>query len=288
VSVVHQAQKTAPSVLGRASSTDVARAPFAYVALDDALPADDYVALAGSFPPLEAFLGELADTPENYAVRLEFRQAEAAGVASNAWRDFFAYHVSQDFWRDVVRVFGSELRAAHPDLESRIGKPFEEWRVKQRGAPEEAEIALACQFVVNTPTSVTTSVKPAHIDRADKIFAGLFYMRRPDDRSEGAGLQLFRHRGKPVFDKHETPWSSVEQAKCVEFAANRFIGFVNSEQSVHAVEPRTPSPVPRRYINIIAELPDTRAFKPPQMGKVRRMIYRNFQRPPRRTIGMED
>ncbi len=275
------------SVLGKASPTDVANRPFAHVAIDAALPADYYAALAQSFPPLEAFLRDLERTPENHAARLEFKQLQSAGMVSDAWRDFFAYHVSREFWRDIVRVFGDELRIAHPGLENKIGRPLEEWRVKQRGGPEEADIALACQFVVNTPTSATTSVKPAHIDRADKVFAGLFYMRRPDDQSTGAGLQLFRHRGRPVFDKHETPWNNVEQVDCLAFAANRFIGFVNSVQSVHAVEPRTPSPVPRRYINIIAELP-AKAFKPEQMGKARRFYYRTFQRPPRRTIGRED
>ncbi len=275
------------SVLGRASRDDVDAEPFAHIVLDQALPEDNYAVLARDFPPLEAFVGELSEVPDNYAVRLELRQAETAGVATEAWRKFFAYHVSQDFWRDVVRVFGPLLRQAHPNIEERVGRPLEEWRVKQRGAPEEADVALACQFVVNTPTKATTSVKPAHIDRSDKIFAGLFYMRRPDDDSQGAGLELYRHRGAPIFDKHETPWSSVERAGRIDFAANRLVGFVNSVQSVHAVEPRTPSSVPRRYINMIAELPD-RAFKAPQMGGLRRFYYRNFQRPPRRTIGRED
>lgn len=279
--------ENSPSVLGHASPGDVASRPFAHIVLDRALPEDSYAVLAHDFPPLDAFVGDLPEAPDNYAVRLEMRQAEAAGVATEAWRRFFAYHVSQDFWRDVVRVFGSQLREAHPEIEQRVGRPFEEWRVKQRGAPEEADVALACQFVVNTPTSATTSVKPAHIDRSDKIFAGLFYMRRPDDESQGAGLELYRHRGSPVFDKHETPWGNVERAARIDFAANRLVGFVNSVQSVHAVEPRTPSAVPRRYINMIAEMPK-RAFKTPQMGGLRRFYYRNFQRPPRRTIGRED
>lgn len=275
------------SVLGRAAPGDVVSRPFAHIVLDQALPESSYASLAQDFPPLAAFVGDLPEAPDNYAVRLEMRQAETAGVATQAWREFFAYHVSRDFWRDVVRVFGPQLRAAHPDIERRAGRPLEEWRVKQRGAPEEADVALACQFVVNTPTSATTSVKPAHIDRSDKIFAGLFYMRRPDDDSHGAGLELYRHRGAPVFDKHETPWGNVERATRIDFAANRLVGFVNSVQSVHAVEPRTPSLAPRRYINMIAELPQ-RAFKAPQMGGLRRFYYRNFQRPPRRTIGRED
>lgn len=276
------------SVLGRARPGDVSTSPYAHVVVDEALPAAEYASLAQSFPSLEAFVGDLAVVPENNAARLELHQAEVRRVLTDAWREFFVYHMSAGFWGDIVRVFGPQLRAAHPDLEKQVGRPFEQWRVKPRGEPQEADVALSCQFVINTPTSATTSVKPAHIDRADKIFAGLFYMRRPDDTSTGAGLQLFRHRGKPIFDKHETPWSSVAQTDCLAFAANRFIGFVNSNASVHAVEPRSPSPVPRRYINIIAELPDRRAFQPPQMSKLRRFYYRRFQRPPRRTIGMED
>jgi len=30
------------------------------------------------------------------------------------WRDFFAFHTSQAFWNDIVRVFGAAIRDACP------------------------------------------------------------------------------------------------------------------------------------------------------------------------------
>jgi len=64
--------------------------------------------------------------------------------------------------------------------------------------------------------------------------------------------------------------SDIDLAKTVEYAANTFACFVNSDQAVHGVSPRGVTDIPRRYINFIAELP-REAFQPTQIGRWHRL-----------------
>jgi hypothetical protein len=60
--------------------------------------------------------------------------------------------------------------------------------------------------------------------------------------------------------------------KTVQYAANAYACFVNSEQAVHAVSPRGVTNVPRRYINFIAELP-VKVFEPKQLTGWQKVWY---------------
>jgi hypothetical protein len=65
----------------------------------------------------------------------------------------------------------------------------------------------------------------------------------------------------------------VEMVKAIEYAPNTYTCFLNSPRAVHAVSPRSVTPVPRRYINFIAELP-FKAFKTTQLSRFQRFWYR--------------
>ena len=94
-------------------------------------------------------------------------------------------------------------------------------------------------------------------------------MRDPSDRSAGGDLDLYRWRREPRFAKHRTLPTDVQLVSTVGYAANTYVGFVNSARSVHGVSPRDVTDVPRRYINFIAELP-VRAFQPRQVSRWKR------------------
>src|SRR4029453_3023230 len=108
---------------------------FSHLLRTDCLPVEIYRHLAVSFPPLEVVLGGRNSRPVNAAARLPaFKVLENTAIAP-AWRDFFAFHTSDRFWRDIVRVFGDAMRSTHPDLERMAGKELEAWRAGPRGAP---------------------------------------------------------------------------------------------------------------------------------------------------------
>jgi hypothetical protein len=242
----------------------VAHSPYAHLVADAALDEALYDRLAASFPPPERFVRGLDRVDSNQAIRIAAHRIVGNDEFSPEWQEFFRYHTSQSFWDDIVRVFGAAIRTAHPRLEETAGKPLADWRAKIRGTDGAGDVILDAQFVVNTPVTRMSSVRPAHVDNEDEIFAGLLYMRPDDDTTEGGDLALYRFKSHPAFGGHYAPLTAVSEEVAVAYAANRFAAFVNSASSIHGVTPRPPTQVYRRYINLIALTP-FKAFKIPAM-----------------------
>lgn len=260
-----------PNMLQGMSSSDVVVRPFAHVVRQNVLPLQVYETLDSEFPSLTQMLGGRSNFGNNEAIRLSVRQVLGSNQISSAWKDFFAFHTSPDYWREIMRVFGTCLRQEFPHLEERIGRRFEDWRVVPRGYSGDAEVRLDCQFVMNTPVVAVSSVKTPHVDLCDKILSSLFYFRSPEDDVSGGDLDLYAWRRKPRFVKHRTLHQDIELSRTVSYAANTFVAFVNSEKSVHGVSPRGVTTIPRRYINFIAELP-LHAFDPKQVSRWRKLL----------------
>jgi hypothetical protein len=270
------------SILAGSGPEDVGGDPFCHLVRKSCLPAGIYQDLAASFPPLEVVLGDRKPSLVNAAARLPaFKVLDNAAIAP-AWRDFFGFHTSDRFWKDIVRVFGSALRATHPDLERMAGKELAAWRAGPRGASSDLDVRLDCQFVVNTPwpagravraTWPQRSVKTAHVDKRDTVFSALLYFRDPNDMGTGGDLELFAWSHEPRFLKPRVivP-SDIELRGRVPYAANTLVAFVNSARAAHGVTPRAPSPLPRRYINFIVEVP-FRVFETTMFSLVERLFY---------------
>lgn len=252
------------TLLEGVASNQVKTQPYAHLVADNVLPKAFYNKLAADFPKPERFTKGLEKVDSNQAIRIRAIDIMYNPEFSAEWREFFRYHTSQDFWADIVRVFGEQIRKAHPNLEQRAGKKLKDWVAKVRGADGPADIILDAQFVVNTPVTRMSSVRPAHVDDEDEIWAGLLYMRPDGDTSQGGNLDIYKFKGKPAFGGHYAPLSNVTVENSVAYAANRFASFVNSPDSIHGVTPRPPTSAYRRYINFIALTP-FKAFTLPAM-----------------------
>ena len=263
-----------PKLLADVKHSDIVTEPYAHYTQTDVVPASLYQELAAQFPTLATIVNERSDIGSNEAVRMTVKQVLTDRRIAPLWREFFEYHTSADYWRDVTRLFAAHFRREFPGLEDRVGRAFEDWRVVPRGYAGEAEVRLDCQFVMNTPVKRKSSVKTAHIDLCDKIFSALYYMRDPRDQSDGGDLDIYDWRREPRFVKHRALTRDVEVVKTVPYRANAYLCFVNSPQAVHGVSPRDTTDVPRRYINFIAELP-VKAFEPKQIGRLQRFWYAN-------------
>jgi hypothetical protein len=263
----------APHLLQDIRPEEVALKPYAHLVRRDMVPAATYAALEAAFPTLDTILD--GTRPENnQAVRMTVKQVLNDRRIAPIWREFFEYHTSAEYWRDVVRLFGAHFRREFPGLEERVGRRYEDWRIVPRGFAGDAELHLDCQFVMNTPVTQVSSVKTAHIDLCDKIFSALFYFRAEGDRTPGGDFQIYNWRRDPRFIKHRTMDRDVEMVETVPYAANAYACFVNSEKSVHGVSPRGITQVPRRYINFIAELP-IKAFQPRQLNRWQKFWHRD-------------
>src|SRR3954470_18312940 len=147
-----QGQVRALGLLSGVRPDEIIDDPYAHFVRSNILPSDIYAALEADFPSLEMILnGRPAGS--NQAVRMTVKQVLNDRRISPLWREFFEYHTSSEYWRDIVRLFGDRFRSAFPTLEERVGRRYQDWRVVPRGFAGDADIHLDCQFVMNTPVT---------------------------------------------------------------------------------------------------------------------------------------
>ena len=180
------------------------------------------------------------------------------------WQEFMGHHYSNDFVRQVIRYLGDGIRQSYQDLEQRLGKSLDELTVQPRHTKDQgADLWIDVQFAVNTPVRNLSRVRGRHVDDPKKLFAGLFYMRAPEDDSIGGDLEICRWQETPQFKNDFVLGEQVQNTHIqdhqvdlvdvVKYRANTLLLFINTPYAVHGVTERQPTQHFRRYINMIAE-----------------------------------
>jgi len=278
------------SVLQRVSAADVRAEPFPHLVVENALPADLCDALLASYPEPADLGVDLAENNSRWSVG-----AVAAGanpVVPTLWREFLAYHASAAFFQRLVELFGAFIVALHsqryPDLSSlQALRPGLRVRDDWRGA----DVLLDAQLGGNTPVWTASSVRGLHVDKGDKLFSGLFYLRRNDDDARGGDLEIHRFRPNlPVwrraraFDEYSVDPGAAEWVATVPYRNNTLVLFLNSLEALHGVTVREPTAHCRLFMNLVGEVnpplyryPRSESWLPPprRLGKrLRRWMTR--------------
>ncbi len=255
------------SILSNAAAADLRLDPYPHLVIENALDADVFAQLAAEFPADDTVVDgrPVKDTWYDYPA-CKVVQDERI---SPRWREFFVYHTSGDFFRELVALAGPALRQLNPDFEERIGRQMEEFKVGMRpggrGDPlaPGADVSMECQFYVNY-TRASRTVRGPHVDRPSELFAALLYFRQPEDDSSGANLDICEATAPIYPSAHsvriselpmEVDASQVKVVRTAPYKANTLVLFLNSPKSLHAVSPRTPTPLTRRHINFCADVP---------------------------------
>jgi len=244
------------SMLSRVGDRTLATDPFPHIVIDDALDADVYQALSAQFPTANAINSQDRPIENNHLYLLPANRVLQDAGTSPAYKEFFRYHVSNEFWRATLPLVKAQLLAIHPNLETIAGRRLEDFRtiMRQKDAEFAEEVALDCQFGINSPVTRTSSVRTPHVDRPNKLFNALLYCRSADDDSEGGELVLYRRIGPLVYSNGSAIMPTrIVEAKRIAYRANRLVLFLNSPWSVHGVAPRCRTPHSRRYLNFMAE-----------------------------------
>lgn len=236
---------------------DVKPDPFPHAVIPDAIDADLYATLAREMPPLEVLVkGRRYVSNE----RWNFSAANVgmSPHASPAWKAFIQAHVNQPFLDSVLTLFAPHIRAAYPNFESDF-RPLPSLRAGIRGADDysSANVLLDAQIAVNTPvTGPANTVRGPHVDMPEKLFIGLFYMRRDGDDSTGGELEFYRSRVKtPSFnERRDVPLAEMELVRRIPYAANQLVIFLNTPWTLHGVTPRNPTPHPRYFVNLVGQM----------------------------------
>ena len=225
--------------------------PYPYFYINDALPQDVYDQLAAEYP--EAHM--MQDGKQHFQAR-RYRQHEfAPGTVSALWQQFTEYHNSLAFKNRLIDLFRAGLEQHYPQHLA----DFEAADVIERHGGKSGVMQMEIQFVLNGMQEET--VRTAHLDNGRELWAGLFYMRKPEDTSTGGDLQVFRAVREPRFhDIREVDMTDVEVVDTLPYRSNTLALFLNTRASIHGVTPRLGATCVRRYINMTAHA-DRKLFK---------------------------
>ena len=230
------------SVLSEVTPHMVETDPFPY--LTGRLSDHYYKELEATFPKPQDLIGD-KDPSDNKLFQWSAKDALSKDMPQ-IWHDFFLYHTSDDFLRDVWRIFGSGIEKLYPQ----VGTLPKETSIRGMG---QNPWQMDCQFAVNTPAKTYCSVRGPHVDNPVEVFAGLVYFPVQGDRS-GGDITLYRPVGGPRFVGKAELATPKEVVKTLKYEAGNFVFFLNSPFSIHGVTPRIPSQAYRRYVNLIGEM----------------------------------
>lgn len=282
------------SILERLDPSNIVLDPQPYIYSTEALDPEYFAELAASYPSLETIAGP-GPLDNNRAYLRQAREVIDDPEMPAIWRDFFAYHTSEAFFREMMAFWQTALVHAYPTLDTMFGKPVEAVSVglRHRGkektdANKSADVMMDCQFGVNSPVREKTAVRGPHVDDTHKLYAGLLYFRLPEDKTEGGDLVLYRAKnGRRYYQdgRRDIPERFVEPYRVVPYRANTLVMYLNTPRSIHGVSPRAVTPAYRRYVNLQCECYrlTTGEFFPVQRDAVGR-----FGSAVRRALGLRD
>jgi hypothetical protein len=249
------------SILQRATPADLQLDPFPFVVIPNALPDDLYAELEASFPSPQSMGIDASRNNHrwNYASRKIRRNKNLPQI----WRDFIAYHASEDFYRDIVNVFYEGIHGLYPKhFPDRASLERLRVGIRKHDTFAAKDVLMDAMISGNTPVTEASSVRSSHLDSGDKLFSGLFYMRPKTYESVGGDLTISRYNtalsGKP--ERHEKfkgayiEDDNLEVVRTVTYDKNLAVLFINSLDSVHGVTVRQPSPHSRLFVNLVGEI----------------------------------
>lgn len=250
------------SVLERLDPSHIVLDPQPYLYSTEALDPDYYAGLAAAYPSLETVAGS-GPLENNRAYLRQAREVIDNPEIPAIWRDFFAYHTSETFFREMIAFWRAALDRVYPNLDALLGTPVDQTTIGLRSRGKEkaaenksADVMMDCQFGVNSPVKEKTAVRGPHVDDTHKLYAGLLYFRLPEDSVEGGDLVLYRAKeGSRYFQdgRRDILERYVEPFRVVPYRANTLVMYLNTPRSIHGVSPRAVTPLYRRYINLQCE-----------------------------------
>ena len=218
--------------------------PCPYFHIKDALPWSLYDQLVAEYPEDHM----MQDGKTHFQAR-RYRQHEfMPGTVTPLWQEFVAFHNSLEFKNRVLDLFEIALQKYYQDF----AQTFYTADVSERHDGRSGTVQMEVQFVLNGRQD--TTVRTTHLDNSRELFAGLLYMRKPEDFSTGGDIQVFKKLvPTPEYTGiREVNTDHVQPAGTVPYRANTMILFLNTHDTIHGVTPRIGANCVRRYINIDA------------------------------------
>mmetsp|Transcript_46249 Transcript_46249/g.77105 ORF Transcript_46249/g.77105 Transcript_46249/m.77105 type:complete len:306 (+) Transcript_46249:190-1107(+) len=267
------------NILQNVRPEDVVWQPYPYLVMENVLPHDLYEELADAYPTAQELVSIARNRQTakmNNNVRYNIMATKTLQPKTKIptiWKEFVQYHVSADFYKEILRVFGASLADQRPDVERTRSKQYDAMKLVTRGITDpSADLRIECQIAMNSPVRRESkfSVRGPHHDMKIEVWAGLLYMREKKDKSTGGNLNVYSCKdGKcaelTTEEKHARGLQEKKnhvqfdegdlklEATC-PYKENTLAWFINTPHSVHGVTPRGVTPFARRLVNFIGEV----------------------------------
>jgi hypothetical protein len=246
------------SLFQKLTKDDVIASPFPHIVLNHALPDLLHEQLRHDFPALEN-LG-VNSTLNNHRYSIKAKDLPSAAAIKSIWRDFISYHSSRAFFNDVIRVFGESICSLYPRefprSDTLLKLPVS---LRDLTALPERGFALDAQVSGNTPAETPGIPRGIHNDAPNALWAGLYYLRAPNDNSTGGDLQIWKwknslnYRKKSSVYKEDVDRRHVELLKTIPYESNTLVFFINSLDSLHSVTEREATKHSRQFVNLVCD-----------------------------------
>ena len=235
--------------------------PFPFFEIENALPEDIYNQLKKDYQIFESYLENETNSKKNNTrlqVSTETFLSKKNVFKSSIWHDFISYHTSQDFFNNLMEIFGKDIEKIYPKTkllieERKNNKNFINHRSTSNN--NEFEFVADCQPGINTPVQYLSSVRGPHVDNPVELLAGLFYLRDDSDQSTGGDLTIYETKNR-IYFKNKAEVDNIKDLKLVKtikYKKNQCVFFLNTINSVHAITPREKTSHKRYLTNIIFE-----------------------------------
>lgn len=224
--------------------------PYPYVCVEEALPENVYKELEETFP--EELVTSTSPHDGGITYRYKCKEANHKPIPA-IWQDFFAYHTSPEYFKACLNLFAPVIESNYNQYKNLLDAD----NITVRDVDNSGQYVTDCQFVVHEPVDQTGTSRTPHVDNPVEIYAGLLYMRKLNDISEGGNFTIHEQTGN-IEQVNKSLGRQVEDnihkpVREVPYKANSFCMFLNVMGSIHSVTPRINPTERRRSINIIGE-----------------------------------
>ena len=238
------------SVLSNSKHILLNKKPFPYIVIKNALPQALADQLTFEFPIKEFNL-----SGNNKRRDISYKEVKASIKISHLWKEFISYHSSEYFFKEVLEAF----KTCIPEKDY---LNYLDLKVGKRGIDKhkDGQILLDSQISINTPVQSPSSVRKAHVDNTNKLFSGLYYLRRKEDDSQGGDLNLlewdnsYSYKKKLKYYQEDVQDTHFSVFDTVKYENNVAIIFLNSIEALHLVTERDTTIHTRCFVNLIGEL----------------------------------
>lgn len=280
------------SVLQNASKSDLKLSPFPHIVINNALPEALAKDLTQAFDVslFETLKTEhakkLGKAINNRRIDVSYAMSKKMTGVPEVWQQFLDYHSSKEFFDAFVDLFGEEIVKVYGDVYPSIAHLKQlKTGIFQDDSLEQKDILLNTAMSINTPVIEPGSVRAIHTDHGDKLYSGLYYLRRPQDDSVGGNLQILKWKDgysmlkKRFFYEEGVNPKHTEVVQEIPYSNNTFVMFINSLDALHAVTPRQITNFDRTFVNFIG-ISKHKLFKKelPIVKKFRKMLKANKSR----------